>query len=417
MRHNKISAFAVAITLCLVGAWAQPKPAIAVLSVDSPLYSAAVISDSRIDARLSAGEPLLLLSSQDKRITLDGMPTLWYQVKTSEEATGWVPGSRLSFSSTAFKRSAFQNEDQYAAYIIMAARPGEKVIAARSFEKIAKGDIGYYVSYHDGGLPLAIVWERNLAATPNDDFLPKDFPAALKPFVYYVQWPVIELAGDQKAASLDSLALSIPVRFPTEEGFYSGEIDEGFPWYTPEEANYDSYEYDEGEYDDYDEEDGESYIDPDFVEGLESYGMIKVGSTVVLGRHDDVNGGANWADEMDAYVGQEAVVTSLPGADSQGFLAIKVDSNGYAWRVRNVALKDRGEAGSYGYQLGDSVIIGAHRYIDEDNNWADEMLEYVGNTATITSLEGTDGGNCYIVHVDIDNGDWFWRVETMSPGK
>lgn len=415
MRHHKFSALAFAVTLCAAGAWAQTKPAVAVLSVDSPLYSSAVISDSRIDARLSAGEPLLLLSSQDKRITLDGMPTLWYQVKTSEEATGWIPGSRLSFSSTAFKRSAFQSEDQYAAYIIMAARPGEKVLAARSFEKIAKGDIGYYVSYHDGGLPLAIVWERNLAATPSDEHLPKNFPSALKPFVYYVQWPVIELAGDQKTVSLDSLALSIPVQFPTEDGFYTEEIDEGFPWYTPEEANYYSYAYDGDEYDD--DEDGERYIDPDFVEGLESYGLIKVGSTVVLGRHDDVNGGANWADEMDEYVGQEAVVTSLPGADTQGFLVVKVDSNGYAWRVRNVALKGGGEAGSYGYQLGDSVIIGAHRYIDEDNNWADEMLEYVGRTAVITSLEGIDGGNCYIVHVDIDDGDWFWRVETMSPAQ
>ena len=91
--------------------------------------------------------------------------------------------------------------------------------------------------------------------------------------------------------------------------------------------------------------------------------------------------------------------------------------NDYVWRVRNLTLKGRGEAGSYGYQIGDRVVIGAHRYIDEDNNWADEMAEYVGEEATITSLEGTDGTNSYLVHVDIDEGDWYWRVETMTPAK
>ncbi len=45
------------------------------------------------------------------------------------------------------------------------------------------------------------------------------------------------------------------------------------------------------------------------------------------------------------------------------------------------------------------------------------MLEYVGRAATITTMEGTDGSNSYIVHVDIDNGDWYWRVETMQPAK
>ena len=407
------------------GAWAQAKPTVAVLSMDSPLYTSAVISESKTGGQLVAGDAVLVVGSQDRKIVLDGVPTLWYQVKTSEGITGWLPGSRMAFSPSAFKRSAFPTQYQYAAYFLLAARPGDKVVAARSYEKIAKGDVGYYVSYHDGGLPVAVVWERNLAATPSEEFLPADFPPALKPFVYYVEWPIVELAGEKDPASLAALAKTLPAAFPSEDGFYAGAIDEDFPWYTPPEVSYSYADSGEGYGDDYDDyegdysgEDGyEGGIDEDYVEGVESYGFVKVGSTVILGKHDDVNGGANWADEMDSYVGKEAVVTSLPGADAQGFLMVRVKGNGYAWRVRNLALKGRGEAGSYGFEVGDRVIIGAHRYIDQDNNWADTMREYVGQAATITSLEGTDGSNCYLVHVDIDDGDWYWRVETLSPAE
>jgi len=407
-----------ALLLVLVGSFvsAQAKPVVAVLSADSPLFNAAALDPAKSGARLSAGEPLLIVGSQDKKAVIDGQPSLWYQVKTSEGATGWIPGSRMAFTSTAFKRSAFANQDQYAAYVIMAARTGEKVVAARSYEKIEKGDIGYFVSYHDGELPVTVVWERNISATPSEDYLPKDFPAELKPFVYYVEWPVIELVGDQAAASLKTLAKTLPKSYPTDDGFYADTIDDDFPWYTPPEASYASSDSDSS-YSDSSGDESSDARDPDYVEGAESYGFITVGSTVILGKHDSVNGGDNWAADMDKFVGKEAVVTSLPGADSQGFLVVRVKGNDYAWRARNLAVKGRGEPGSYGFQIGDAVILGAHRYIEEDNNWAAEMLDYVGETATITSVEGTDGANCYIVHVDIDNGDWYWRVETMAPAK
>ncbi|OHD15321.1 MAG: hypothetical protein A2Y38_08540 [Spirochaetes bacterium GWB1_59_5] len=422
MRLNKAAAIVLAATLGIVGAWAQTKPVVAVLSSDSPLFSTATVSETRVGARLSVGEPLLIVGSQAAKIVLDGVPTLWYQVKTAESATGWIPGSRLSFTATAFKRSAFQTQDQYVAYIIMAARPGEKVVATRSYEKVSKGDTGYFVASNDEALPVTVVWERNLAATPSEEYLPAGFPPELMPFVYYVEWPIIELAGEQNASSLKDLAKTLPKKYPVEDGFYAEAIDEDIAWYMPSETSYgstdygyeeeygDDYAYSEEEYGDYDD----SY-DPDFIEGTESYGFIKVGSTVILGQHADINGGDNWADEMEAFVGKEAVVTELPGEDGQGFLCVRVKGNGYAWRVRDVALKGRGEKGSYGYKVGDRVIIGAHRYIDEDNNWAEDMAAYVGQTAKITSFEGTDGTESPIVHVDIDNGDWYWRLETLSP--
>jgi hypothetical protein len=401
---------ALSLGLVTAGVMAQAKPLIAVLTVDSPLYSTA--AEGRSGTPLSAGDPLLIVGSQDKRLSVDSVPTLWYQVKTSGGATGWVPGSRLSFTSKAFKRSVFQTGEQYASYIKMAARPGEKLIAARSYEKVAKGDVGYFVATHDGDLPAAVVWERNLEATPSAELLPKGFPAALTPYVYFVEFAVIELTGETSTIPFTTLAKTIPSKYPSAEGFYSEEPDDEFPWYLPPEA---TYAYDDYGYDDYGYGDGEEYYDEDYVEGEESYGMIKVGSVVIIGEHEDINGGKDWDDKMAPFVGKQATVLELSGKDSQGFLVVKVKENNYYWRVRNLTLKGRGEAGSYGYKVGDRVIIGAHRYIDEDNNWADEMGEFIGEEATITSFEGTDGTGSFLVHVDIDDGDWYWRVETMSP--
>lgn len=405
---------ALSLALVTAGAMAQAKPLVAVLSVDSPLYSTA--AEGKSGTPLSAGDPLLVLGSQDKKLTVDGVPTLWYQVKTSGGATGWLPGSRLSFTSKAFTRSAFRTADQYASYVTMAARPGEKVLAVRSYEKVAKGDVGYFIAAHDGDLPAAVIWERNLEATPDEALLPKGFPEALTPYVYFVEFAVLELVGEPSAVPFATLAKSIPSKFPSPEGFYTEEPDDDFPWYLPPETTYGYSDYSDEDYE-YGEGDGEEYYDEEYVEGEESYGMIKVGSVVILGEHEDINGGKDWDDKMAPFVGKQATVKSLPGADSQGFLVVRVKENDYVWRVRNLTLKGRGEAGSYGYQIGDRVVIGAHRYIDEDNNWADEMAEYVGEEATITSLEGTDGTNSYLVHVDIDEGDWYWRVETMTPAK
>ena len=66
--------------------------------------------------------------------------------------------------------------------------------------------------------------------------------------------------------------------------------------------------------------------------------------------------------------------------------------------------------------LGSSVVIGRHRPVDGDANWVEDMATYVGRTAKVTELFGTDGKGCPVVHVDIDGGDWFWRIRDMSLG-
>lgn len=65
-------------------------------------------------------------------------------------------------------------------------------------------------------------------------------------------------------------------------------------------------------------------------------------------------------------------------------------------------------------QLGTKVRLGQHRPVDGDANWVEDMQQYVGQTGTVTELFGTDGSGCPVVHVDVDNGDWYWRVRDMQ---
>lgn len=417
MRTKQIVALAALALLAVAGVFAQAKPTVAVLTGDSPIYSTAAIDSKKIAGTFERGEPVLIQSSQEKRVSIDGIPTIWYQVKTGGDTSGWLPGSRLAFTATAFPRSTFASEEQYLRYVTMAARVGDKVVAVRSYEKVRKGDIGYFVSVTEGSLPFCVVWEHNLEATPGESWLPTGFPAALKPYTYFVNAGDMELVGEAAATPLATLAKSLPPKFKTADGFYAEEQDDDLPWFVPEDfgysdyEDYEDYDYGYGDYD-YDDYDDYSY---EYEEGVETYGKFQVGSVVILGKHDDVNGGANWADDMSKYVGRTATITELVGADSQGFLVVRVTGNSYVWRVRNLTLRGSGEAGSYGFKVGDRVIIGAHRYIDDNNNWADEMMEYVGMEAKITSLEGVDGAGCFLVHVDIDDGSWYWRVENMTP--
>ena len=137
MRNKRLIAGLIIAFVALAGAYAQAKPVVAVLSSDSPVYANSAIDSTKTVGSYLRGEPVLILSSQDKRIVVDGVPTIWYQVKASDGGTGWLPGSRLSFTATAFPRSAFQTEAQYIAYVSMAYRVGEKVGRASCRERVS----------------------------------------------------------------------------------------------------------------------------------------------------------------------------------------------------------------------------------------------------------------------------------------
>jgi hypothetical protein len=70
------------------------------------------------------------------------------------------------------------------------------------------------------------------------------------------------------------------------------------------------------------------------------YAPVRMGSTVILGRHRPVNGDAAWDSAMAAYVGRPARVTDLVGADGQGCptVLVDIDDGNFLWRVRDVVV-------------------------------------------------------------------------------
>lgn len=64
--------------------------------------------------------------------------------------------------------------------------------------------------------------------------------------------------------------------------------------------------------------------------------------------------------------------------------------------------------------VGVEVILGQHDVMNGDDNWNAEMNQFVGRTARVTSLDGTDGENCLKVRVDIDGGRWVWRIRNLQ---
>ncbi len=76
--------------------------------------------------------------------------------------------------------------------------------------------------------------------------------------------------------------------------------------------------------------------------GTIDFGPIRIGTRIVLGRHRAVDGDANWSAEMEPFVGREATVTRLSGADALGCPGIRVDTDEGEnfWRIRDVRLAE-----------------------------------------------------------------------------
>lgn len=174
---------------------------------------------------------------------------------------------------------------------------------------------------------------------------------------------------------------------------------------------------------------------------------IALGAQVTLGRHRAVNGDENWDPSMDPYVGMTAHVTQLVGVDEQGcpVAHIDLDGGGFYWRVRDMTVTGGGTAttptwsgimswprdcgqsvGVYGpVTVGTRIVLGAHSpwtgpdssggSVVDDTDWNDEMGQYVGMPATVVSLDGVDPAGCTGVRVDIDGGQWFWRLRDAQP--
>ena len=67
-----------------------------------------------------------------------------------------------------------------------------------------------------------------------------------------------------------------------------------------------------------------------------------------------------------------------------------------------------------GFAIGDRVIVGRHQPIDGEANWIDEMDQYVGQEATITSVQGQGPSGAWLVNLDVDGGAFYWRTRALE---
>ena len=63
--------------------------------------------------------------------------------------------------------------------------------------------------------------------------------------------------------------------------------------------------------------------------------------------------------------------------------------------------------------VGSEVVLGRHRPVDGEANWVEDMEAFVGRRARVTERIGVDEQGCALVHVDVDEGGWFWRLRDM----
>lgn len=175
--------------------------------------------------------------------------------------------------------------------------------------------------------------------------------------------------------------------------------------------------------------------------GSADYGVIRVGTVVVPQRHRFVSGDPNWDARMGRFLGREARVTRLSGVDERGCPGVRldVDDGRFFWRVRDVnvgaerprrvlaaaradqipeACGQSDGSARYGpVRAGSAVVLGRHRPVGGDDNWTPSMSAYVGRTARVTELAGVDERGCPGVHVDADQGEWFWRLRDLVPAE
>lgn len=179
-------------------------------------------------------------------------------------------------------------------------------------------------------------------------------------------------------------------------------------------------------------------------EAAAQYGDIDAGAVVTLQRHRFVQADDNWDDQMGRWVGRPARVTRRSGVDAAGCPGVRVDVDGgqWFWRIRDLGIgtsvqprpparapsavgvpqecHQEDERARYGpVTVGASVMLGRHRMVDGDDNWADDMGQYVGRRARVVEQAGVDSAGCPGIRVDIDGQSWFWRIRDvrMSDGR
>lgn len=465
-----IAAAVVSAPLFAQGKAVVPRPDVRIVTAEDARLRSAESATSRQVAKLEQGDAVLVLETGKKTDKVGGLSGTWLRARTAAEAEGWIFSAWLTPAAKGgyYTQSTLPSGYGYDAYLALALRKGERVRAVEDFEKVSAGELGWFFSKIDSDPPYMVVWDRDLEATPADFALEDGVPRILEDRIYFVFAEQFEMTGDMATADFSALGLAwakirsaefgvgaqvtlgrhyavsedesssnwaeemeafvgqsaaiTELLGPDEWGRPIARVDaDGGEWvWRVENMRLDAGGGDIEEEGGYAEEEGGIGSD-DFAElaqGEESYGLLKIGSLVVLGRHDEAAGDANWNEDMALFVGKRAKIVELVGSDEVGFLGVRVEGNDWFWRARNLALVGRGRAGSYGFKVGDEVILGRHRALGGDDNWAGEMDAYVGMRAKIVELVAGSGDavGCLLVRVDVDGGEWAWRAENLKPG-
>ncbi len=129
-----------------------------------------------------------------------------------------------------------------------------------------------------------------------------------------------------------------------------------------------------------------------------------------------------WGDQGNGKNG--TVITEM---DKDGWVEVQWDNgyrNDYRWGVDGAydlivlpgllpqACDKSGSTGTV--SVGTKVILGKHRAVGGDDNWASKMTDYVGKTGTVTKTGMYDKAGCATVRVDVDSGSYVWRVRDLG---
>jgi hypothetical protein len=126
------------------------------------------------------------------------------------------------------------------------------------------------------------------------------------------------------------------------------------------------------------------------------YAPLKVGDTVILGRHRMYKGDDDWASDMDAFVGKLATITKLDGVYGAGcpYVRVDIDKGAWAWRLRD--LRRPGKAASGLGATGAELPAGATWssgvwMIDRSSDGTSAHIWTAGGSTAIELWNGSNG--------------------------
>jgi hypothetical protein len=122
----------------------------------------------------------------------------------------------------------------------------------------------------------------------------------------------------------------------------------------------------------------------------------------------------NWSRAFQYLFGKASYDASLRGPLIGMGCCLSLLFVGIAAAVTNAYLVVRQSPSARRFQVGDVVILGRHTPVNGDANWDPAMDRFVGSRTRITAFVGKDSSACDVVRVQVDGGQFVWRVINLS---